>query len=50
MPGRAWQRCRVEVRTPDFKAGESLYLRFVAYVHDQELLLDDVKVWGPAQN
>jgi hypothetical protein len=50
MPGRAWQRCRMEVRTPDFQAGETLYLRFVAYVHDQEILLDDVKVWGPVQN
>jgi len=46
-PDEAWHRYRLEVRTPEFPPGESLFLRFVAYANDQELLLDDVQVWGP---
>jgi hypothetical protein len=46
-PDRAWHRYRLEVRPPDFPPGEGLLLRFVAYANEQELLLDDVKVWGP---
>lgn len=48
-PDRAWHRYRLEVRTPDFQGEGGLLLRFVAYANDQELLLDDVKVWGPVR-
>lgn len=48
-PDRAWHHYRLEVRTPDFPPGEGLLLRFVAYAHEQELLLDEVKIWGPVR-
>jgi hypothetical protein len=44
-PGIAWQKYRVEVRTPDFKPTEQLNLRFVAYGMKQDILIDDVGMW-----